>query len=206
MVAPAITRLPGETYEEYRKRYLREYQRERRKNPENKKRDREYGEKRRRNPGYREQAAERTAKWRQVPGNKKRQAERRRDPENKKRKAKSDARRRQRLKDDPHDKRLRRARSAKHRARKKHACPAWASLDEIKAKYAERDRLERETGIPHHVDHIVPLGGKNVCGLHVPWNLRVIPANENRSKGNRLTPEVLELCHSTPQETLLLSA
>lgn len=42
------------------------------------------------------------------------------------------------------------------------------------------------TGVAHHVDHIHPLRGEGFTGLHVPWNLRVIPAHDNVSKGNRL--------------------
>ena len=75
---------------------------------------------------------------------------------------------------------------ATRRAMKIKATPKWVSLKEIKAVYAERDRIRGETGEEHHVDHIVPLKHKDVCGLHVPWNLRVITAAENMAKGNKL--------------------
>lgn len=59
---------------------------------------------------------------------------------------------------------------------------------EIQQLFSEAARLTRETGIPHNVDHIVPLQGREMRGLHVPWNLRVIPASENFQKKNRVDP------------------
>jgi hypothetical protein len=78
---------------------------------------------------------------------------------------------------------------AKRRAKKLKATPKWLTKEQwnqIDAFYKEAARLFKETNIPHEVDHIIPLQGKNVSGLHVPWNLRVITEHENRSKSNKL--------------------
>ena len=74
---------------------------------------------------------------------------------------------------------------AKRRATLRQAMPSWLTKDQIlqiRAVYAEAKRLSDETGIPHDVDHIVPLAGKIVSGLHVPWNLRAIPKIENNRR------------------------
>lgn len=84
------------------------------------------------------------------------------------------------------------ATSAKRRAVKLKATPPWLTdeqLLEIKLLYlfvAERRKI---TGLDLEVDHIIPLQGENVCGLHVPWNLQVLTASENASKGNRFDLE-----------------
>lgn len=78
---------------------------------------------------------------------------------------------------------------AKRRASLRDATPDWLTshqLSEIHEFYAEAKRLTEVTGIKHHVDHIEPLRGDNFTGLHVPWNLQVIPHYKNESKGNKL--------------------
>lgn len=80
---------------------------------------------------------------------------------------------------------------ARRNAAKINATPLWLlkeDREELKKIYEARDQLTFESGIPHEVDHIVPLLGINVCGLHVPWNLQIIPAHENRKKSNRWNP------------------
>lgn len=82
--------------------------------------------------------------------------------------------------------------AAARRAVKKQAFPSWANPDAIAALYAEARRLTESTGIPHHVDHIVPLVSPVVCGLHCEANLQVLPAFVNLSKSNRYWPGMPE--------------
>lgn len=82
-----------------------------------------------------------------------------------------------------------RARKAKYRANKKHAVPedlSEADRQMIEDLHAESVRLSKETGVAHHVDHIIPL---SKGGLHHPRNMRVCTALENVQKGNKMPAE-----------------
>ena len=77
------------------------------------------------------------------------------------------------------------ARRRKHRL----ATPKWLTRQqksEIRQLYQIAITMTKTTGEQYVVDHIVPLRSEFVCGLHVPWNLRVIPRQENLLKSNKL--------------------
>lgn len=83
---------------------------------------------------------------------------------------------------------LRNTWDAERRAAELRALPEWVDKAAIKAIYQAAKERTGETGMPHHVDHIVPLKHKLVCGLHVPQNLRIIPYVDNLRKSNRFIP------------------
>lgn len=66
------------------------------------------------------------------------------------------------------------------------ATPKWVDRQAIDKIYKMAAEVTRNTGIKHQVDHIYPLRGRGFVGLHVPWNLQILTAKENMSKGNRL--------------------
>lgn len=75
---------------------------------------------------------------------------------------------------------------AKYRASKLKATPTWSEAEKIQVLYEKCKWLESLTGLKYEVDHVVPLQGKDVCGLHIWENLQILEVIENRTKGNRL--------------------
>lgn len=74
--------------------------------------------------------------------------------------------------------------SAKRYLHQKRALAPWADLNAIQKIYEACRQLSIDTGVDHEVDHIVPINGENVCGLHVENNLQILTATENRAKSN----------------------
>jgi hypothetical protein len=114
-----------------------------------------------------EQAATRKAKWRQENKDKHNAINREWNKNNKPRKA---------------------ALQAKRKSVILQRTPSWdPNAHLIVAKYQLAAMLTQASGILHHVDHIIPLQGKKVSGLHTFANLRVIPGSDNVKKSNKFT-------------------
>jgi len=87
------------------------------------------------------------------------------------------------------------ARKTKYRASQLQATPPWLTSQDrtdIEDFFLAARMFRIYTGQEYHVDHVVPLQGKTVCGLHVPWNLAVIEEVENKTKSNRHWPDMWE--------------
>ena len=74
--------------------------------------------------------------------------------------------------------------SVSKKARRIQRTPPWSNLQSIEEFYLKSSALKESTGHEYHVDHIIPLNGERVSGLHVPANLQVLRAKDNLSKGN----------------------
>ena len=124
----------------------------------------EYGKKRRQDPEYKRQAAERSKQWRE----------------------KNLERSRKNTKDWQVKNKAKTTQYAAQRyANQKKALAAWTDVEmqsKILEMYVAAAEMTAATGIHHQVDHVVPLRSNQVCGLHVWWNLQVIPAGENKQK------------------------
>lgn len=82
------------------------------------------------------------------------------------------------------------ANTAARKSKRLNATPAWVIAELIALKYADAIKISQMTGIKCHVDHIIPLRSKLVCGLHVEYNLQILSQTENISKGNRVWPDM----------------
>jgi hypothetical protein len=81
------------------------------------------------------------------------------------------------------------AHSNARRAKILGATPLWADLEAIKDFYIAASAFKLYTGQEYHVDHVVPIKGKTVCGLHVHNNLQLLLARDNQSKGCHCWPD-----------------
>jgi 5-methylcytosine-specific restriction endonuclease McrA len=79
--------------------------------------------------------------------------------------------------------------SARKRATKLLRMPVWSDKEQIKRIYEVALRKSNIEGRKYHVDHIIPLRGKLVSGLHIPSNLQVILESENLAKSNQFIQE-----------------
>lgn len=74
----------------------------------------------------------------------------------------------------------------RYQAAKRSAWPKWANKAAMIEFYKRAKELTILTGIPHEVDHIIPLVSGSVCGLHCEDNLQILTLTQNRSKANKV--------------------
>lgn len=84
------------------------------------------------------------------------------------------------------------------------SCPDWVDRGELRALRDEARRKTIVTGELHVLDHIVPVHHPRVCGLTVPWNLKVVHWRVNGSKGNEWNPDQVELFEVVDPEPVQL--
>jgi hypothetical protein len=70
--------------------------------------------------------------------------------------------------------------------------PPWVDKKALRALWYQARMAEIRTGLPHVLDHVIPVSHPLVCGLSVPWNMRVLSACANAVKGNSWHPEMPE--------------
>lgn len=80
---------------------------------------------------------------------------------------------------------------ARRRADERRQTPPWANQAAIRAIYRAASELTAQTGVEYHVDHVIPLRGRKVSGLHIESNLSCIPKAENMAKSNRFDGHLL---------------
>lgn len=86
------------------------------------------------------------------------------------------------------------ARSRRQQAARRRAVPGWFDKEKAEEIYIKAQKM-RESGLDVEVDHIFPILGENVCGLHWHGNLQILGKSENRSKGNYVDPNTAPLAH-----------
>ena len=74
---------------------------------------------------------------------------------------------------------INRAKWTRYYTKKIKACPSWVNQEQLKIIYENCPE-------GYEVDHIIPLQGESVSGLHVPWNLQYLTRSENASKSNKV--------------------
>lgn len=101
----------------------------------------------------------------------------------------AEAKRRYKQKYKEENPELYKALTSVRKRRHRDATPAWVTDEQkkqMRTLYLKAQEMTKITGERYVVDHIIPLHGEEVCGLHVPWNLKVITQTENLLKSNKL--------------------